>query len=266
MRSAPKANVLRRMVAAVAKRVTVMELEMVTRRAPAAQFVHEPAAALVSRVHRPPDRRRDVPRGGGDRRVGGDGPSGGLGLAEAAGFEPFELLRDGLLDERREIAVGHGGEHERPEPLELVVELGTRGELDLVASRSDGLDPRGARGRWGSSSCVRTQFERRGGLALTAGSPRAICIETRRRDDDLPIQRVRPPTVSGCRAQQRRTRRHLWPSRGQLSHEGRHVGTGCQHGDQLLDLAFGLVLGTLQELLAVLRGEVGSQLCHPREM
>ena len=65
-----------------------------------------------------------------------------LGPGEAPGFEPLELLGDGLLDDRGQVAVGHRGAHEGPQSLELVVKLGGGGELDLVATWGKGLDHR----------------------------------------------------------------------------------------------------------------------------
>ena len=77
-----------------------------------------------------------------------------LGPGEAPGFEPLELLGDGLLDDRGQVAVGHRRAHEGPQPLELVVELGGGGELDLVAGRGEGLDQRGpGPGRGGTQCC-----------------------------------------------------------------------------------------------------------------
>jgi hypothetical protein len=60
----------------------------------------------------------------------------------APGFEPLELLGDGTLDDRGDVAVGDLRPHEGREPLELVVQLGASGELDLVAPGRERLGDR----------------------------------------------------------------------------------------------------------------------------
>ena len=88
-------------------------------------------------------------------------------------FEPLELLGDGLLDDRGQVAVGHRGAHESPEPLELVVELGGGGELDLVAGRGRGSTVAG-RATAGDSGPGTP------GVALGAGQLRLDGVRARR--------------------------------------------------------------------------------------
>jgi hypothetical protein len=77
-------------------------------------------------------------------RLARSGLTGSGRLGEAPGFEPFELLGDGSLDDRGDVAVGDFGAHEGRKPLELAVQLGAGGELDLVAPRRKRLDDRPA--------------------------------------------------------------------------------------------------------------------------
>ena len=48
---------------------------------------------------------------------------GALVLRVAPGLDPLELLGDGSLDDRGQVAVRHLGAHQGREPLELVAEL-----------------------------------------------------------------------------------------------------------------------------------------------
>ena len=126
------------MVAAVAKRVPVMELEKAARGASTTLPVHVAASPAIALVHDAPHRGRDVARG--RRRVAvGEALPRGVRLREAPGFEPLELLGDGVFDDRAEVAVGHRGAHERRESLELVAQIGAGGELDLVATEGERL-------------------------------------------------------------------------------------------------------------------------------
>jgi hypothetical protein len=161
-----------RVVTAESERVPVVELEPLARRASSPLFVHVAASASVPLVHRSLHRGRDPARRGGGLALR-ERLSRRLGPGEAAGFEPLELLGDGLLDDRGQVAVGHRGAHEGAQPLELVVKRGGSGELDLVAAWGEGLDHRGSgpgRGRQlccfgrkkrdpGRGHSVRTQLE-----------------------------------------------------------------------------------------------------------
>ena len=141
-----------RVVTAVPERAAVMELESLARRAPSPLFVLVAASASVPLVHGPLHRGRDLACRGGGLALRERLPRR-LGPGEAPGFEPLELLGDGLLDDRGQVAVGHGGAHEGPQSLELVVKLGGSGELDLVAAWGEGLDHRGpGPGEAGSSA------------------------------------------------------------------------------------------------------------------
>jgi hypothetical protein len=59
---------------------------------------------------------------------------------EATSLEPFELLGDCLLDDRGHVPIGRSRAQQGAQSLQLVVELGTRGELYLVAARRQRLD------------------------------------------------------------------------------------------------------------------------------
>ncbi len=88
------------------------------------------ALSLIARPHETPHRSGDSapPR----RRVGiFEALSRILDFAEALGLEPFEFLCHGRFEHGSEI----GTRHECFEPLELVVKLGARCELDSVARR-----------------------------------------------------------------------------------------------------------------------------------
>jgi len=140
---AREGDVIGRVVTAAAERAPVVELEPLARRAPSSLFVLVAASASVPLVHGSLHRGRDLARAGGgfalrERLPRRPGPS------ETPSFEPLELLGDGLFDDRADVAVGHRGAHEGPEPLELVVKLGGGGELDLVAGRAGGSGPAAA--------------------------------------------------------------------------------------------------------------------------
>jgi hypothetical protein len=150
-----QANPFRIVVSSKGKRLDVVELEPVTLRASSALLVHVAASASVALPHRPPD-------GGGNptRRTGSICPREPLPRVlrrgETAGFEPFQLLGHGLLDDGRQIAVGDLRTHQRSKPLQLVIELGAGGELDPVPPRRQGLDDRGRpRGEdWGRADSI----------------------------------------------------------------------------------------------------------------
>ena len=121
------------------ERVPVVEFEPVACGASATLLVDVAAPSTVPLVDGPPDRGREMARGG--RHIALREPlAWSLRPGEAAGFEPLELLGDGLVDDPGQVAVGHRGAHERLEPFQLVAELGAGGELDLVAGGGQGLD------------------------------------------------------------------------------------------------------------------------------
>ena len=134
-----RADVADRVVTAVAERAPVVELEPLARRASSPLFVLVAASASVPLVDGSLHRGRDLARGGGGLALR-ERLSRRLGSGETPGFEPLELLGDGLLDDRAEVAVGHRGAHEGLQALELVTELGGGGELHPVAARGEGLD------------------------------------------------------------------------------------------------------------------------------
>ena len=63
-----------------------------------------------------------------------------LRRATTPGFQAFQLLGHGPLDDRRQVPVRYFGPHEGAKPLELVAQGGAGGELHHVARRSEGLD------------------------------------------------------------------------------------------------------------------------------
>jgi hypothetical protein len=90
-----------------AERVPMVEFESVALLAPSSLFVYVAAAVSVALTHGTPDPRGDVARG----RHGAcifclrGALAASLGVSEATGLEPFELLGDGLLDDRGQISV-----------------------------------------------------------------------------------------------------------------------------------------------------------------
>ena len=145
---AQQADVLGAVIAAHAVGASVMELEPVPLGAASALLVDEAATLGVARAHGAAHGCRDVARWPGAvavrDRLAGSGLAGSGCLGEAPGLEPFELLGDGSLDDRGDVAVGDFGAHEGREPLELVVQLGAGSELDLVAPGRERLDDRPA--------------------------------------------------------------------------------------------------------------------------
>ena len=93
------------MVASHAEGMSVVELEPVPRGAAPTLLVDVAAEVAVALAHRTPDGGGDVSRRG--RRIGAASPlRGAHGLRVAAGLEPLELLGDGPVDDRGEVAVG----------------------------------------------------------------------------------------------------------------------------------------------------------------
>ena len=120
----------------------MMELEPLARRASSPLVVLVAASASVPLVDGSLHRGRDLARRGGgfalrERLPRRPGPG------EAPGFEPLELLGDGLLDDGGQVAVGHRGAHEGLQALELVTEPGGGGELDPVAAGGQRRTPGG---------------------------------------------------------------------------------------------------------------------------
>src|SRR6266446_873986 len=92
-----------------AERVPMVELEPVTLRTASSLLVHVPAAVSVALTHGTLDGRGDVARGGrrayrGLVRLRG-AFAGSLRRRQATRLEPFELLGDGLLDDRHQVTV-----------------------------------------------------------------------------------------------------------------------------------------------------------------
>src|SRR5262249_30908281 len=114
------------------------------------------AAPAIAFVDGSPDRSRNIARAGRCLRVVELLPRF-LGLRETAGLQPLQLLRHRRLEEGREIAVRNRGPHQGLETVELLDQLGTGRELDLVAGGSKGLDVRGERrsSRCGKRGCRR---------------------------------------------------------------------------------------------------------------
>jgi hypothetical protein len=93
-------------IACHGERMPMVELEPPLLRAAPPLLVHEAAPRAVASVHRAAHRRRDVSRSAG--RLGSillDPWS--FRPAEAPSFEPLERRTHGMLDDRREVAVGN---------------------------------------------------------------------------------------------------------------------------------------------------------------
>jgi hypothetical protein len=175
-------NVLQPVVTPEAIGMPVVALEAAALGATSTPLVHIPTSVPVALLDRTPDCRRDVARGRGAIGLGWTlRASARPGVA--LGFQPFELLRHGLLDDRGQISIGHPCSHERSQALQLVVELGAGREPDQVASRRQGLDdrtPTGARSRKSADS-VRTQFGvARGFVAIPHGLRCGYCTHRAR--------------------------------------------------------------------------------------
>ena len=104
MLDAHQADVLGPVVSAEAEGVKVVVLETVPLVAPPPRRVDVAASVPVTLAHRSPDGRGDVARGGGGVGLR-EALAGTARRGEAAGFEALELLGDGRLDDRAEIAV-----------------------------------------------------------------------------------------------------------------------------------------------------------------
>src|SRR6266446_6556207 len=95
----------------MAERVPMVELEPVALLAPSALLVHVAASVSVALTHGTLDGRGDVARGGNSacfslcllRLRGAFAVC--LRPPQATRLEPFELFGDGLLDDRRQVAV-----------------------------------------------------------------------------------------------------------------------------------------------------------------
>jgi hypothetical protein len=162
-------NILWTVVAPQTEGVPMVELEMLAFWASSALLIHVAASACVALVHRPPDGGRDVARGRGRRGLRESLP-GSRRLGEAPGFEPFELLGDGLLDERSQVAVRYLCAHQRPESGQFVLQLGAGRELNPVPAGSQGLHdgPLGRGRSRRSSNSFRTEFRAADGAPVQA--------------------------------------------------------------------------------------------------
>jgi len=129
-------------IAAVCEWVFVVKLEVMALRAAEAVRVSIAATAAIAGVHQSPHRCRDMPRRRAPVRLWRIA-AGRLRLAEAPGLDPLQLLADRDVDDPREIAVGHGRAHESLQTLELVAQLDAGREANLVAARSQRLNPCG---------------------------------------------------------------------------------------------------------------------------
>ena len=104
--NAQKSNILRASIAANAIGLVVVELESLARRAASAVRGLKRALTSVALPHEAPYRGGDTAHTG--RRVGFLKTfSRVFRLAEALGFEPFELLRDGRFHNGSEVAARH---------------------------------------------------------------------------------------------------------------------------------------------------------------
>ena len=134
---AHQADVSRASIAAQPEGNPVVELEPMSLRTSSSLRVNESTPTAVPRHDRALDVRRDVTRGGS--KVGlRDHLARALRTTEAPRFQPFELLRDGLLDQGAHVSVRYLRPHERPQPLQLVVQLSARREMDRVPTSAPG--------------------------------------------------------------------------------------------------------------------------------
>ena len=234
----------------------------------------------------PARKRLSSPRPGSGARGGGpalrERLPRHLGPGETPGFEPLELLGDGLLDDRGQVAVGHRGAHEGPQPLELVAKLDGGGELNLVASRGEGLDHRGpAPGRAGRAAApgehpstpAASGPSRRSSAPAAAtasgrssGSRAATPSSLSGRSAEAPPSGHRPRERLGVRAESEGRRRRSGPSVGQLPHHRRSIRTGRKLRHEFLDLSLRTVGGSVQDVLLVLRGQVRGELRDGRQV
>src|SRR2546425_324914 len=92
-----------------AERVPMVELEPVALRTASSLLVQVAASVSVALTYGTLDGRGDVSRGGNSACIFVFRLRGAVAVClhprEAPGFEPFELLGDGLLDDRRQVAV-----------------------------------------------------------------------------------------------------------------------------------------------------------------
>jgi hypothetical protein len=96
-------------------------------------------------------------------------------LRKAPALEPLELLCHRPLDDHSEIATRNLRAHQGPKPLELVLELGARSELDPVAGMAQRLDKGGPRAGDGSGP---PQVRRLAGGALPSDSRRRLRFDS----------------------------------------------------------------------------------------
>jgi hypothetical protein len=119
-----------------------------------------------------------------------------------------------------------------PEPLELVVQLGAGGELDLVAGRCQRLHHGGPhRGRPNSLRTPHSEDWRRSSVRTQFGRERLDSVRTQFQSGRGGS--VRTVLAGRCRWEHR-------PALGELAHQRRSIGPGRQLGQQRLDLALGL--------------------------
>jgi hypothetical protein len=97
----------------------MMELEPITLATAAALRIPEGALVPVALVNGAAHGGWRVARPASSVRVG-QALSWRARLPEAAGLEPFELLADGRLDHRSQVATGQLEAHQGLKPLELV--------------------------------------------------------------------------------------------------------------------------------------------------
>jgi hypothetical protein len=107
--AAHQPDVLDAVITTQAERVPVVELEPVALLAPSALIVHVPASLSVTLTDGTLDGRGNVAGGGRRARRRLLDPwgalAGSLRSPHATCLEPFEFLGDGLLDDRRQVAV-----------------------------------------------------------------------------------------------------------------------------------------------------------------
>ena len=228
MRGAPERNIVRASIASAAMGIVVVVLEVFSRGAASSVLADIGTLTPVALVYKPLYWRGNVARAWRRVRLIEALP-GFFRLAKTFGFEPLELQGHRCFDDRSQV----GARHEVTESLELLMELGTRGEPDSVARRRERLHHRGLhrgftrcdriRGRIRHSHCVWRQL----------GWSRGLLRLTR------------------CR---------------ELPHRASDVRLWRNLGNQLQDFLFGLVLRLGQELVTIGLRENRRELCDSAQV
>ena len=127
-------NIICAAIATASMGIVMVVLEVFSRSAASSVLAYIGTTSSVARVHHTLYRCGNVARAWRRVRVLEALPRL-FYLAKTFGLEPLELFRNGGFYDRSQI----GPRHEGAESLELLVELGARGEVDSVARRGERL-------------------------------------------------------------------------------------------------------------------------------